>query len=155
MDRAPSKTTNHIRAVATTLGLLDEQLCAFERWADGHEAAGVLFAERNDLSAQERRQVLREIEAMRTTLREMRDTLGLRPTVQRVSDAIWSWSWTLLEPLEELTGRRLRRYGQPPPGLAEYLEPRIGSLCARLERILGIAAAARRDSRPRRDTARG
>lgn len=147
MDRAGSAGDYHIRGVATTLALLDEQLCAFQRWARGHEAKGVLFREHNDLSPQARRLVLREVASMRATLREVRRTLGLQPSVQEAADAIWSWCWTLMEPLEELTGSHLRRYGEPPPELAEYLEPRVRSLCGHLERILNITREARQVGR--------
>ncbi len=134
---------NHVRAVNTTLALLDEQLCAFLRWAQGRQATGVLFRERNNLSAAARGHIRHEVEAMRHILREMRQSLGLSPSVQDAADAIWSWCWTLLEPLQELTGKRLRRYGDPPPGLAGYLEPRVMALCDHLERILNITSEAR------------
>jgi len=134
---------NHLRAVNTTLALLDEQLCAFLRWTGGRQAAGVLFREENNFSAEARARIRHEVQAMRAILSEMRRSLDLRPTVQETADAIWSWCWTLLEPLEELMGKRLRRYGEPPPGLADYLEPKVRSLCGHLERILDVAREAR------------
>ena len=133
----------HLRGISTTLAFLDESLCNFERWAQGHEARGVLYEEWNTLSPRDRQLVLSEIKQMRRALAELRDELHLKPNVENVASAIWSWCWCLLEAIEELDAKHLRRYGEPPPELVARLSPRLARLCDHLKRIREVANPAR------------
>jgi hypothetical protein len=133
----------HLRGISTALALLDETLCAFELWASGREDHGVLYHEQNTLSAQEREEILSAIPQIRQVLEEMRDKLGLQPKVENVASNIWAWCWILMEPLQELEGRHLRRYGEPPAELVEYVDPKVAQLCELLGRVGKIASEAR------------
>ena len=140
---------SHRRGIATALALLDETLCTFQHWAEGHEARGVLYEEHNSLPPRERENILSEIEEARRVLQDLREKLHLPPRVQDVATAIWAWSYSLLEPLQELEGRYLGRYGEPPADLVAYLDPRVAELCRRLGSIRGIASRLRaRPDRP-------
>lgn len=128
---------NHKRGISTTLGLLDEALCEFESWANGRETRSALYREKNDLSPERREKILGEVAQMRDMLRELRDTLGLDGTVRSATKEIWGRCLGLWDHLAELETRYLRRYGEPPPGLAEYLDPKAVRL---LELLQGISS---------------
>lgn len=133
----------HIRGISTALALLDETLCSFERWATGHEAHGVLYQEHNALLPQEREGILSAVRQIRAEIRGAREKLGLDAKVQDVASSIWGWACTMMEPLQELEGRHLRRYGEPPAELVEYMDPKVARLCELLRTIQQIASGAR------------
>jgi len=127
---------NHERIIRVTLGLLDEALCQFEYWAEGYEKHSVIFHERNMLSVEQRQAVLRDVEAARVLLTEIRDSLGLRPVVKSADGSIRGSCLVLNSYLIELGPKYLKGYGKPPEELVEFLEPSVGCLMACLERIL-------------------
>ena len=133
----------HNRGVSIALALLDETLCNLELWAKGREAHGVLYHEHNALSPQEREGVLSAVRQIREVLEEVRKKLSLDPKIQDVASMIWGWAWTTMEPVEELQGRFLRRYGEPPAELVRYLDPKVARLCELLGTIQRIASGAR------------
>ena len=136
--RFPELGANHRRGISTTLAFLDEALGEFEQWARGRETGGALYRERNTLSPAQRKKLLSEIAAMRGVLRELREALALQATTQDAAESIWGRCSALREHLVELTGRHLRRYGTPPPGLAGYLNPKVEELLQRLDRISAV-----------------
>lgn len=138
----------HLRGIGTALALLDETLCAFERWASGSEDHGVLYHERNPLSPKEREAILSLARQIREELRDVRDKLGLEPKVQDLASNIWAWCCTMMEPLQELEGRYLRRYGEPPAELVQYMNPKVARLCELLGAIQRVASGARNRPTP-------
>ena len=136
----------HLRGISTALALLDETLCAFELWASGREDHGVLYHERNPLSPKEREAISSATRQIREELRDVRDMLGLEAKVQDVASSIWGWCCVMMEPLQELQGRYLRRYGEPPAELVQYLDPKVAKLCELVWTIQQVASRAR--SRP-------
>ncbi|MDQ7784906.1 MAG: hypothetical protein RDU20_18630 [Desulfomonilaceae bacterium] len=133
---------NHIRGISTTLALLDKALCEFDRWANGHEIRSVLYQVENPLSLGRRRLIVGEVAAMKYMLEEMRETLNLELTVRSADRMITSSCSVLWASLLELESRHLRRYGELPPGLAEYLDPKIAPLNKGLRRIRTAAAGS-------------
>jgi hypothetical protein len=127
---------NHERIIRITLGLLDEALCGFEHWAQGHETHSVLFHERNMLSTKQREALLRDVEAARTLLTKIRDSLGLKPVIKNVDGSIRGSCMVLISDLIELGPKYLKGYGEPPEELARFLEPSLDGLMTSLERIL-------------------
>ena len=138
----------HLRGISISLAVLDETLCAFERYASGAEDHGVLYHEQNPLSPKEREAILSLIRQIREELREIRDGLGLEPKVQDLASEIWGWCCTIMEPLQELEGRYLRRYGEPPAELVQYLDPKVAKLCELVWAIQQIASKARGRPKP-------
>ena len=130
---------NHRRGIATALWLLDQMLCEFEEYARGREARSVLYQERNTLSASQKRGLLAEIKQMREVMREIKDTLVLETRVESVADKIWGHGSGFWEILVETTSRYLRRYGDAPAGLAEYLDPRMEVLIQHLRNLTELA----------------
>jgi len=136
---------NHIRSISTTLYLLDKALCEFDYWAQGHEVRSVLYEVRNTLSEAQRQSITAEVAEMKGMLQEIRDTLNLEVT-RRYVDKLFLGSCSVLWTyLVELEGRHLKRYGDVPPGLTEYLNPRVDALNGHLRRIADIVA--RKESR--------
>jgi hypothetical protein len=129
---------NHIRGISTTLSLLDKALCEFEQWAHGHAVRSVLYEIRNTLSADQRRLIAEEVAEMKSILREIRSTLDLEASMRRVDKMILGSCSVLWVSLAELDGRHLRRYGEVPSGLAEYLEPQADALNQHLRSIADI-----------------
>ena len=130
---------NFKRGIETTLVSLDEALCEFELWANGRELRSVLCSERNKLSPAQREAILSEVAGMREMLRELRDDLGLEGRIRGGANNISGTCAVLSVNLEELKGRHLGRYGEPPPELLEYLDPRIKSLMTSLNHIFRLA----------------
>jgi len=126
---------NHIRGISTTLALLDKALCEFDDWAKGHEIRSVLYQVLNPLSEAQRLVIAAEVSEMKALLEEMRNTLHLEVTTRSVDKMIMSSSAVLWTSLSELEDGRLSRYGSVPPGLNEYLDPRVIALNRRLRSI--------------------
>jgi hypothetical protein len=132
---------NHRRGISSTLGILDEMLCRFERWAKGESVRGVLYREEGKLSPEQRAAILKEIRNIRETLTQLRNKLELNEKTIDIPTAIWSqcsWFW---EALVELESRHLRRYGSLPAGLEKYLDPKIHHIIEHLTKISEIVHA--------------
>jgi hypothetical protein len=122
----------HRSPISTTLAILDEMLCVFQRWAQGHEERGVLFWESNRLTDRQRAAVRASIRVLRKDLRLLLTDLGLEVKVSDVHSAIWSQSLAFWEAIIELEPKHMRRYGELPESLAGYLDKRIGELAAHI-----------------------
>jgi len=123
---------NHRRAISIRVRLLDEMLGEFEQYARGREIHSVFYQEVNNLSPSQRRLVLADIERMRRLMREMKATLGLEPGVENVGRLIWGKSSAFWQVLIETTSKHLKGYGDVPPELARYLDPRMETLIKHL-----------------------
>jgi hypothetical protein len=126
---------NFKRGIETTLVVLDEALCEFEQWAKGREQRSVFYSERNTLSTEQREAILSEVAKMREMLQELQDDLELAGRVRGGANDIWGKCAILSVNLMELEGRHLSRYGEPPPGLVEYLDPRLKPLITALNHL--------------------
>ena len=135
----PVFSDDHRRHIAATLGMLDESLCAFARWARGHAARGVLYEEHNDLSPEVRRRLRKEISDLRALLRETQKELGLQPERPAASHLIWVACSALWEHLVELETRYLKAYGPVPPDLAGPHDARMRDISARVQHISKMA----------------
>jgi len=129
----------HKNGIETTLGLLDEALLEFEAWAHGRENRSVLYRERNTLSKDQRERISIQVQKMRTILVEVRDDLNLRTMTGNVAKSILGQCSALWVSLVELEGEHLGRYGKPPDGLAEYLDPKTAQLIDAVKEISRIA----------------
>lgn len=126
----------HKRGISVTLTILDEALCDAEQWANGREVRSVFYKERNSLSDRQRSEILLEITRMRGLLQEMRDSLGLEPSVEDAASAIRGKCAGLWEHIVELKAKYLRKYGDVPPGFGEYIDPKADDLVRGIVRIL-------------------
>jgi hypothetical protein len=131
---------HHKNGIETTLGLLDEALLEFEAWAHGRENRSVLYRERNTLSEDQQKRISIQVQKIRTVLVEVRDDLDLRTMTGNVAKSILGQCSALWVSLVELEGEHLGRYGKPPDGLAEYLDPKTSRLIDSVKEISRIAA---------------
>jgi hypothetical protein len=130
---------SHRSGISTTLWLLDRMLCETEEYACGREVHSIFYIERNTLSADKKANLLSEISQMRDLIKELKSGLGLEAQIEDIGRKIWGKFSLFWEVLMETTGRYLKRYGEPPPGLAEYLDPRIEVLIRHLQNIRDLA----------------
>jgi len=135
---------NHIRGISTALFLLDKALCEFNYWAKGNEIRSVLYEIRNPLSPAQGQTISELVEEMLTILTEIRDTLDLEGSIRSADKMILSSCSILWVSLAEIEGRYLGRYGETPPGLAEYLDPKLAVLTKKLRNIADVVATGRR-----------
>lgn len=131
-------SSNHLRGISTTLAHLDKVLCEFEQWAQGHQMRSVLYEVLNSLSEDQRSVIAAEVAEMKASLHDIKNTLHLDGTVRSVEKMIAGSCAVLWVSLVELEGSRLRRYGEAPQGLTEYMDPRVASLIERLRKIADI-----------------
>jgi hypothetical protein len=130
---------NHRQGIGTALSLLDQMLCQVEEYARGRQTRSVFYAEQNTLSADQKKNLLAEIAQMRRLLKELKNGLGLEAKTEDVGRKIWGQGSMFWETLVETKSRFLKRYGQPPDGLAEYLDPRIDALIEHLRNLTDLA----------------
>jgi hypothetical protein len=128
----------HKNGIAATLVLLDEALCEFERWAQGREVKSVFYSETNELLPDQRETILIQVAKIRERLQELKDRLKLEGKSRSVASSIWSQCSVLWVNLIEVTSEHLKRYGESPAGLAEYLDPRVAELIGLTNEILRI-----------------
>ena len=129
---------NHRRAISATLRQVDEIICEFEQFARGREIHSICYQEQNELSADQKRALLREISKMRNVLGDLKETLGLKVTLESAATRIWGYSNCCWVALVETESKGLRGYGAVPPGFAEYLDPRMETLIKHLQHIIGV-----------------
>ncbi|MBN2451543.1 MAG: hypothetical protein JXR77_14230 [Lentisphaeria bacterium] len=140
MDPIPV-SENHRRAIGTAFGQFDQLLGEVEEYATGRARHGVLFREVNDLTPRQRRALVDEVASRRQTMEICRRELDLPVTTECVASRIWGSSSAFWEVLVEATGRYLRRYGDVPPELPLFLDPRIEELICGLTHIVETVAA--------------
>ncbi|MDI6829149.1 MAG: hypothetical protein QME62_11775 [Armatimonadota bacterium] len=126
----------HKRGIAITLATLDEALCEIEQWAMGRAISSIFYKERNTLTSRQRQKILLEVKQMKNLLQELQQSLPLEPSTQDAKSAIRSKCAWLWEHLVELKSEHLRRYGETPEKLAEYLDPKTERLIEGLLHIL-------------------
>jgi hypothetical protein len=131
----PDLSESHRSRIRITLTLLDEALIKFEEWARGREVRSLLYTEENTLSSEERSGILAGIAGMRRIILELRDNLQLEARPQDVAKSIRGHCYILWVDVLEMTGRYLRGFGEPPPELVNYLDPKANRILEYLDHI--------------------
>jgi hypothetical protein len=121
--------------VRITLTLLDEALVKFQEWAQGREVHSILYHEANNLDPERRRELLADIAAIRGIMQELRDILHLEASPLDVAKTIRGHCYLLWVDVTEMTGKYLRGFGEPPPELIDYLDPRAHQILRYLDLI--------------------
>jgi hypothetical protein len=120
--------------------MLDEALCEFERWAQGHAYDSVFYQERNDLTPAQRQAVLEQVAAARRALQSAQEAFDLRREVQPIRRAIASHCALMWEILAELEPARLRRYGALEEEAAECAGANVAELRRAIDALAEIVA---------------
>ncbi|MDI6853909.1 MAG: hypothetical protein QME75_09965 [Deltaproteobacteria bacterium] len=121
--------------IRITLTLLDEALVKFQEWAQGREVHSVLYHEANNLDPERRPQLSADIAAIRDIVQELRDSLHLEASPLDVAKTILGHCYLLWVDVTEMTGKYLRGFGEPPPELIDYLDPRAHQILRYLDHI--------------------
>jgi len=139
-----SISDNHRRTIAATMTLLDKQLSQLERYCRGQTFKGPLYLERDDLSLWQKDSILKEIDATRRVLTEMRDHLALPVTAERFTEMTRAKSSILWASLVELESSHLQRYGRLPDGFGPAHDLMLQFILARLDAISHITRETHR-----------
>jgi hypothetical protein len=112
----------------------------FEEWARGREVRSLLYTEENTLTSEEQGGLLADITAIRGIIQELRDDLHLERAPQDIAKTIRGHCYILWVNVLEMTGKYLRGYGEPPPELVAYLDPRAHQILRYLDHIKVLLA---------------
>ena len=135
-------TENHKCGITCSLYLLDKMLCEFEQYARGRQRRSVLYQQQNTLSDKQRKQLLSEIEVMKKLLGEIKNALDLEIEEESIASDIVGRCASLWVVLTETTSKYLKRYGDVPSELSNFLDPIIERLINHILRISEISKVA-------------
>ncbi|MGA9754009.1 MAG: hypothetical protein WBV23_02575 [Desulfobaccales bacterium] len=138
----PNLSEAHRSRIRITLTLLDEALVKFEEWAQGREVRSVLYHETNNLDPNGRAGLLAAIACIRGIMRELRDDLHLEAGSQDIAKTIQGHCYILWVDVLELTGKYLGGFGEPPPELVDYLDPKAHRILQYLDHIKALLTKA-------------
>ncbi|MCM8756958.1 MAG: hypothetical protein NC823_00570 [Candidatus Omnitrophica bacterium] len=127
---------NQRRTISTTLIMLDEMLCEFDRIAAGQETRSIMYAEKNSLSAKQKAQLRGIMTTMREIIRQIKERLSLETEEVNLANRIWSSASAFWEVLIETKSERLKGYGTITPSLADFINPKIDELIKHLTGIV-------------------
>ena len=134
----PILSEAHSSRIRITLTLLDEALVKFEDWAKGREVHSILYREANTLDSDRRAGILADIAGIRGIMRELRDDLHLEASSQDIAKTIRAHCSILWVDVLEMTGKYLRGFGEPPPELVNYLEPKAHLILQYLDHLKAL-----------------
>lgn len=126
---------NHKRSISISLHLLDKQLCQWEQWISGPISQGVMYEQRDTLSAAEKKELRTRIKDLRKLIVRLRDDLNLTPESAGTARSIVGQATVLWEMLAELNSSSLQGYGTVSPQLAAYIDPIGESLTQQMHEI--------------------
>ncbi len=134
----PNLTEAHSSRIRITLTLLDEALVKFEEWALGREVRSVLYREKNTLDPERRAGLLADIASIRRIMQELRDDLHLEAGSQDIAKTMRGHCYILWVDVLEMTGKYLRGFGEPPPELVDYLDPKAHRILQYLDHLKAL-----------------
>jgi hypothetical protein len=134
----PNLSEGHSSRIRITLTLLDEALVKFEEWARGREVRSILYREKNNLDPERRAGLLADIAGIRRVMKDLRDDLHLQAGSQDIAKTIRGHCYILWVDVLEMTGKYLRGFGEPPPELVDYLDPKAYQILQYLDHIKAL-----------------
>lgn len=134
----PRLSEGHSSRIRIVLTLLDEALVKFEEWAQGREVRSILYREENTLDPEKRTGLLADIASIRGIIQELQDDLHLEAGSQDIAKTIRGHCYILWVDVLEMTGKYLRGFGEPPPELVDYLDPKAHRILQYLDHIKAL-----------------
>jgi hypothetical protein len=134
----PNLSEAHSSRIRITLTLLDEALVKFEEWAQGREVRSILYHEANTLDPDRRAEILADIAGIRGIMQELKDDLYLEAGVQNIAKTMRGHCYILWVDVLEMTSKYLRGFGEPPPELVNYLDPKTHHILKYLDHIKAL-----------------
>jgi hypothetical protein len=128
----------HRSRIRITLTLLDEALVKFEEWAQGREVRSVFYCEENTLDPEKRAGLLADIAGIRRIMQELQDGLHLKASPQDIAKTMQGHCYLLWVDVLEMTARYLRGFGEPPPELVNYLDPKAYRILQYLDHLKAL-----------------
>lgn len=127
------------RSIQTSLWLLDEMLCIFQRYLTIKDLDSVLYKEVNTLSDKQCKIIIKEIDALRHLIIEIASQFELSQHISYVGKTIQSLCiHSITDLIEPLIGKGLHAYGDLSAPLSSYLNPRVMKIIEKLEHIAKI-----------------
>ena len=107
------------------------------------EEMAVEIEGKNNQSISESSSIIKKkLESIKENLRQIKRDLNLSQTEESASGVIKGNSAACWEILCDLESKRLKRYGECPPELAQYLDPRTSAMREAFKTIAEIASYA-------------
>ncbi|HEX7531131.1 MAG TPA: hypothetical protein VF333_08300 [Pyrinomonadaceae bacterium] len=78
--RSIELSVNHRRSISIVLHLVDKALCEWDGWIDRPPQAGVMYQQRDTLSAGQKKMLRQKSSAARELILRLRDDLQLEPS---------------------------------------------------------------------------
>jgi len=120
---------NYHRALSISFQLLEEMVEKIE--------------EKNSKSTLETGNIIqKKLDSIKANLKQIKKDLNLSQTEESASGVIKGNSAACWEILCDLESKRLKRYGECPPELAQYLDPRTSAMREAFKTIAEIASYA-------------
>ena len=85
-----------------------------------------------------RARILADIAGIRGIMRELRDDLHLEASSQDIAKTIRGHCYILWVDVLEMTGKYLRGFGDPPPELVNYLDPKAHRILQYLDHLKAL-----------------
>ena len=139
----PNLSQEHRSRVSITLTRLDEALIKFEEYAQGREVHSILYRENNNLDPVSRAGLLAEIASIRAIMEELQEHLLLKASALDIVKSIRGHCYLLWVEVTEMTGKYLRGFGEPPPELVRYLDPKAHQILRHLDHMKVLLANPR------------
>ena len=131
----------HIRAIVSTMTLLDEALDEFQSIAEGREAETVFYRQRNGFTTAQRGKLAVGVSEIRSLMRGLRDALDVRPDGRDARNLVWVHCAVLCDYLQEVAGPQLLRYGVPDPEKADLATALMREIEARLQSLGDLSSS--------------
>jgi hypothetical protein len=130
------------RALSTRLAIIDRELFDAERLIRGGVGSGAMFETSNDLTAEERDQLLRLLMAGRERVRILRDRFGLAAERQNVRSWLLGHFSILWSILHDSRAEKLKGFGEVSQDLAPQLDPDINQLIEIVSEVRSIISSS-------------
>ena len=129
----------YCRVLSSALSIIEEMLFELDDLLECQRIGSIFTDVVNTLDSEHRQLIYEEVESMRHKLRNIKTTLDLKSTTVNNTALISSRCGKIWEILCDLETKRLRRYGEPPDGLSDYLDCRIRELISSIERVTKLS----------------
>ncbi len=120
-------------SLAVTLRVLEERLLTIKMLLQSNGMDGRVHGLKKDITEDDEKRLLSQIEIILQTLRQMADTFAIAKKTEKLSDILRAFKAYAQTVLIDEKADKLKRYGKVSPTLAEKLDPLISKLIAQIE----------------------
>jgi hypothetical protein len=130
---------NHKAYISVSMQAFENVLCELEDTISSPAENKVLTETVNNLLSWERALILKHIEELKELINHLAQNLGLNRRKEEVRNVVLGAMTIELANLEELKSKRLRRYGEVPYSLQEFLDPQVDKTMSIINEICKTA----------------